>query len=101
MRHAKLKGIPLGSNNKVVLVSAHSTVALEGKFQLWKRVKTGFYNSGKNNTLTVIKVPITRNFILAYSKMMKNNCTKFRFSTEKVFRDIPFYAILHHFVSTM
>ena len=68
LRHAKLLGIPLGSNNMVLLVSAHSTVALEGKFQLWKRAKTGFYNSGKNNTLTVIKVPMTRNFLLAYSK---------------------------------
>ena len=56
LRHPKLKGIPLGSDNMVLLVSAHFTVALEGKFQLWKRVKTGFYNSGKNNTFTVIKV---------------------------------------------
>ena len=26
-----------------------------------------------------------------------NNCTKFQFYTEKVFRDIPFFVILHHF----
>ena len=30
-----------------------------------------------------------------------NNCTKFQFYTEKVFRDLPFFVILHHFVSTM
>ena len=40
----------------VLLESAHSTVGLKGKFQLWKRVKTCFYNSGKNNTVTVIKL---------------------------------------------
>ena len=27
-----------------------------------------------------------------------DNCTKFQFYTEKVFRDIPFFVILHHFV---
>ena len=61
LRNAKLKGIPLGSNNMVFLVSAHSTVGLEGKFQLWKRVKTGFYKSGKNNLLNV------RSHFLKYS----------------------------------
>ena len=30
-----------------------------------------------------------------------NNCTKFQFYTEKVVRDIPFFVILHHFVSTL
>ena len=39
-----------------MLVSAHSTLELEAKFQLWKRVKTGFYNSGKNDAFTVIKL---------------------------------------------
>ena len=29
------------------------------------------------------------------------NCTKFQFYTENVFRDIQFFVILHHFVSTM
>ena len=29
-----------------------------------------------------------------------NNCTKFQFFTEKVL-DIPFFVILHHFVSSM
>jgi len=43
-------------NNMVSLASPHSTVELEAKFQLWKRVKTGFYNSGKNDTFTVIKL---------------------------------------------
>jgi len=38
----------------------------EGKFQLWKRVKTGFYNSGENNTLTVIKLEKS---IRHYSKL--------------------------------
>ena len=63
-----LKGIPLRSDNMVLLVSAHSTVALEGKFQFWKPVKTGFYNSGKN-TLTVIKLvkSITHHFKLQAS----------------------------------
>ena len=28
----------------------------------------------------------------------RNNCTKFQFYTKKVFRDIPFFVILHHFV---
>ena len=56
LRQAKLKRIPLGSDNMVLLVSPHSTVGLEGNFQLWKRVKTGFYNNGKNNTFTVIKL---------------------------------------------
>ena len=54
LRHAQLKGIPLGSNNMVLLVSAHSTAGLEGK--LWKRVKIGFYSSGKNNTFNAIKL---------------------------------------------
>ena len=61
LRQAKLKGIMLGTNNMVLLVSAHSTVGLEGKFQLWKQVKTGFYNSGKNNLLNV------RSHFLKYS----------------------------------
>ena len=30
-----------------------------------------------------------------------NNCTKFQFNTKKVFRGIPYFVILHHFVSTM
>ena len=30
-----------------------------------------------------------------------NNCTKFLFYAEKVFRDIQLFVILHHFVSTM
>ena len=30
-----------------------------------------------------------------------NNCTKFQFYTENVLRDIQFFAILHHFVSTL
>jgi len=30
-----------------------------------------------------------------------NNCTKFQFYTEKAFRDIPFFVISHHFVSTL
>ena len=30
-----------------------------------------------------------------------NNCTKFQFYTEKVFRHIPFFVMLHYFVSTM
>ena len=29
------------------------------------------------------------------------NCTKFQLYTEHAFRDIPFFAIAHHFVSTM
>ena len=29
------------------------------------------------------------------------NCKKFQFYTEKVFRDITFFVILHHFVSTI
>ena len=29
------------------------------------------------------------------------NCTKFQFYTENAFRDIPFFVIAHHFVSTM
>ena len=29
-----------------------------------------------------------------------NNCTKFELYTEKVVRDIKFFVILHHFVST-
>ena len=29
-----------------------------------------------------------------------NNCTKFKLYTEKVVRDINFFVILHHFVST-
>lgn len=28
-----------------------------------------------------------------------NKCTKFQFYTENVFRDIPFFVILNHFVS--
>ena len=30
-----------------------------------------------------------------------NNCTKVQFDTEKIFRDIPFFVISHHFVSTL
>ena len=30
-----------------------------------------------------------------------NNCTKFQFYAEKVFRDIPFFVILNHFMSTV
>ena len=30
-----------------------------------------------------------------------NNCTKFQFYTEKVVRDIQFFVITHHFVSTL
>ena len=30
-----------------------------------------------------------------------NKCKKVQFCTEKLFRDIPFFVILHHFVSTM
>ena len=29
------------------------------------------------------------------------NSTKFQFYTEKAFRDVPFFVILHHFVSNM
>ena len=29
------------------------------------------------------------------------NCKRFQFYTEKGFRDIAFFVILHHFVSTM
>ena len=30
-----------------------------------------------------------------------NNCTKFQFYTENVFRDNPFFVMLHYFVSTI
>ena len=30
-----------------------------------------------------------------------NNCTKFQFYTENVFRDIPFFVISHHFMSIL
>ena len=30
-----------------------------------------------------------------------NNCKKFQFYAEKVFRDIPFFVILHNFVSIL
>ena len=30
-----------------------------------------------------------------------NNCTKFQFCGEKVFRDTLFFVISHHFVSTL
>ena len=30
-----------------------------------------------------------------------NNSTKFQFYAEKVFRYVPFFVILHHFVSVM
>ena len=30
-----------------------------------------------------------------------NNYTKFQFYTENAFRDIPFFVIAHHFMSTM
>ena len=60
----------LGSNNKVLLVSAHSTLGLEGKFQLWKQVKTGFYNSAKNNTFTVINLVKS---IRHHSKLQASN----------------------------
>ena len=39
--------------------------------------------------------------IYANGGFVIQQCTKFQFHTEKIFRDIPFFGILHQFVSTL